>query len=139
MRPTRPFRASYGPLVVYDEWHGSLLSSRTRAARASGSFVPSRARAAHVYAGMRTTSLSKHVLLIRMTRPLPLARTPSSRTLALQIVLRWGVQRGTSVIPKTTQASRMRENFAIFDFELSEVRGQCGAVCARVWCERGSA
>ena len=37
-----------------------------------------------------------------------------------QIVLRWGIQRGTAVIPKTNKISRMSENAAIFDFELSE-------------------
>lgn len=36
-----------------------------------------------------------------------------------QIVLRWGVQRGTSVITKTSRPSRLRENLALFDFELS--------------------
>lgn len=36
-----------------------------------------------------------------------------------QIVLRWGVQRGTAVIPKTSQPARLAENLAIFDFELS--------------------
>ncbi len=36
-----------------------------------------------------------------------------------QVVLRWGVQRGTAVIPKTSRPERLRENLAIFDFELS--------------------
>ena len=36
-----------------------------------------------------------------------------------QIVLRWGVQRGTAVIPKTSQAHRLTENLNVFDFELS--------------------
>ncbi len=40
-------------------------------------------------------------------------RTPA------QVVLRWGVQRGTSIIPKTTKPERLRENLALFDFELS--------------------
>jgi 2,5-diketo-D-gluconate reductase A len=35
-------------------------------------------------------------------------------------VLRWHVQRGDIVFPKTTHVERMRENFAIFDFELTE-------------------
>ncbi|MEL6875046.1 MAG: aldo/keto reductase [Pseudomonadota bacterium] len=39
---------------------------------------------------------------------------------AAQIVLRWATQRGTSVIPKTTNPERMRENLAITDFSLSE-------------------
>jgi D-xylose reductase len=39
---------------------------------------------------------------------------------AAQIVLRWGVQRGTAVIPKTTKTHRMVENAALFDFKLSE-------------------
>jgi 2,5-diketo-D-gluconate reductase A len=42
-----------------------------------------------------------------------LDRTPS------QVVLRWHVQRGDIVFPKTTHVERMRENFALFDFELT--------------------
>ena len=40
-------------------------------------------------------------------------RTPS------QVTLRWHVERGDIVFPKTTRRERMEENFAIFDFELS--------------------
>lgn len=40
-------------------------------------------------------------------------RTPA------QVVLRWGVQRGTAVVPKTTRIERLRENIALFDFELT--------------------
>jgi len=39
---------------------------------------------------------------------------------AAQIVLRWGVQRGLAVIPKTSKPERMRENLSVFDFELSD-------------------
>lgn len=38
-----------------------------------------------------------------------------------QVLLKWGIQRGTAVIPKTTKPERMRENLAIDDFELSQV------------------
>jgi D-xylose reductase len=41
-----------------------------------------------------------------------------------QVVLRWGVQRGTAVIPKTSQAGRLAENLALFDFELSAAEMQ---------------
>jgi len=37
-----------------------------------------------------------------------------------QVVLRWAAQRQTSVIVKSVQAHRMRENLAITDFELSK-------------------
>lgn len=37
-----------------------------------------------------------------------------------QVVLRWGVQRGTSIIPKTSKPERMRENLALDDFTLSD-------------------
>lgn len=37
-----------------------------------------------------------------------------------QIILRWAVQRGTSIIPKSTNAVRMRENLDIMDFTLSD-------------------
>jgi D-xylose reductase len=36
-----------------------------------------------------------------------------------QIVLRWGIQRGTSIVPKTLHFNRLRENMEIFDFVLS--------------------
>lgn len=37
-----------------------------------------------------------------------------------QICLRWGIQRGMSVIPKTTNPERLLENYRVFDFELSD-------------------
>lgn len=36
-----------------------------------------------------------------------------------QVILRWGVQRGTAVIPKTSRVDRLAENAALFDFELT--------------------
>lgn len=41
-----------------------------------------------------------------------LGRTPA------QVVLRWHLQRGSIIFPKSANAERLRENFALFDFEL---------------------
>lgn len=41
------------------------------------------------------------------------------RTVA-QVILRWHLQRGIVVIPKSTHLQRMEENFQVFDFELSK-------------------
>ena len=41
------------------------------------------------------------------------AKTPA------QVMLRWGLQHGRSVIPKSTRPSRITENINVFDFELS--------------------
>ena len=37
-----------------------------------------------------------------------------------QVMLRWNLQRGVVVIPKSTHIERMEENFNVFDFTLSE-------------------
>ncbi len=36
-----------------------------------------------------------------------------------QVMLRWGLQQGRSVIPKSTKANRIAENIDVFDFELT--------------------
>lgn len=43
-------------------------------------------------------------------------RTPA------QVALRWHVQRGDIVFPKSSRPERMRENFAIFDFALTDAQ-----------------
>lgn len=37
-----------------------------------------------------------------------------------QVILRWHLQLGNRVIPKSTHSERLRENRSVFDFELSE-------------------
>ena len=39
---------------------------------------------------------------------------------AAQVILRWHLQRGVVVIPKSTHLERMQENLNVFDFTLSE-------------------
>ncbi len=39
---------------------------------------------------------------------------------AAQVILRWHLQRGVVVIPKSTHPERMQENLNVFDFALSE-------------------
>ena len=48
-----------------------------------------------------------------------LALAGKYRKSVAQVILRWLTQRGVVVIPKSVRLERMRENFNIFDFELS--------------------
>jgi D-xylose reductase len=43
-------------------------------------------------------------------------RTPA------QVVLRWGIQRGTSVIPKTSRLERLAENLDVESFRLDDAQ-----------------
>ncbi|WP_245929212.1 aldo/keto reductase [Agarilytica rhodophyticola] len=52
----------------------------------------------------------------------PAVITAAERTgkTAAQVVLRWNVQRGCSVIPKSSKPNHLKENLDIFDFSLTE-------------------
>jgi 2,5-diketo-D-gluconate reductase A len=52
-----------------------------------------------------------------------------------QVVLRWHVQRGDIIFPKSKTESRVRENFEIFDFELDE--GSMASISALDRGEKG--
>jgi diketogulonate reductase-like aldo/keto reductase len=50
---------------------------------------------------------------------------------AAQVCLRWLTQRGIVVIPRTSKVERLQENFALFDFELTDAEMKEIAMLAR--------
>ena len=42
------------------------------------------------------------------------AKTPA------QLMIRWGIEHGLVVIPKSTREERIRENSQVFDFDISD-------------------
>ncbi|MER7248702.1 aldo/keto reductase [Kribbella sp. NPDC000426] len=52
-----------------------------------------------------------------------------------QVMLRWGLQQGRSVIPKSTKPERIAENLDVFDFELTA--DELAAIDALDTAERG--
>ena len=53
-----------------------------------------------------------------LLEPVVIAAAQRVKRTAAQVVLRWGIQRGTAIIPKTTRPQRLRENLDLFNFEL---------------------
>lgn len=60
----------------------------------------------------RSESLLEHETVIKIAK--------SHQKTAAQVLLRWGIERGTSVVPKSSNVDRLRENLQIFDFQLTE-------------------
>jgi len=106
------------PLAVLQvEMHPLLIQEKLlRFCRESGiavtAFSPLGAPS-YVPLGMATEadSLLGHPTIVRIAAKV--GCTPA------QVLLRWGVQRGTAVIPKTSRPERLVENISIFDFSLS--------------------
>lgn len=71
-------------------------------------------------------SMDRPAKFVKDSNPVPL-KDPvileianSHNKTAAQVILRWDIQRGIVVIPKSVHKERIEENFNIFDFELSE-------------------
>ena len=55
-----------------------------------------------------------------LTDPSVLAAAQRNGVTAAQVVLRWGIQRGTAVIPKTSNPQRLIENLTLTEFTLND-------------------
>jgi diketogulonate reductase-like aldo/keto reductase len=55
-----------------------------------------------------------------LTDPAIVSIAAHHKKTAAQVLLRWGIQLGNIVIPKAAEASHIRENIDIFDFELTK-------------------
>lgn len=106
------------PAVLQVELHPYLTQEKlVRFARDNGiavtAFSPLGAHSYHAIgmADPGESILDEPVVTAAATR---LGKTPA------QVLLRWGVQRGTAVVPKTARPGRLAENLAVFDFELTQ-------------------
>jgi D-xylose reductase len=105
------------PAVLQVELHPYLAQEKlVRFARENGIAVTAFSPlAAQSYHAIGMADAGESVLNEQVVRAAAIRhkKTPA------QIVLRWGVQRGTAVVPKTTRPERLAENLALNDFELT--------------------
>lgn len=58
----------------------------------------------------------------RLDHPVVRAAAAELRRTPAQVLLRWGLESGLVVLPKSTHADRLAENLAVFDFALGEAQ-----------------
>lgn len=68
----------------------------------------------------------------RLDHPVVMATAARARRSAAQVLLRWALQHGLVVLPKSSHEARIRENAALFDFTLD-----AEAMTALDACEEG--
>lgn len=70
--------------------------------------------------GIRLEAYSPLTRGQRLAHPEVVAIAQQSQRSPAQVLLRWGIQKGFVVLPKSVHAERIAENAAVFDFELDE-------------------
>jgi D-xylose reductase len=55
-----------------------------------------------------------------LNHPIVMSIAKAHQKTPAQIVLRWGVQRGTAIVPKTSNVARLRENIDLTGFALTQ-------------------
>jgi D-xylose reductase len=105
------------PAVLQVELHPYLTQEKlVRFAQEEGIAVTAFSPlAAQSYHSLGMAAAGESVL----TEPVVRAAAERCNRTPAQVVLRWGVQRGTAVVPKTTRPERLAENLALFDFALT--------------------
>ena len=70
--------------------------------------------------GIRLEAYSPLTRGQRLAHPEVVAIAQQAQRSPAQVLLRWGIQKGFVVLPKSVHAERIAENAAVFDFELGD-------------------
>lgn len=76
-------------------------------------------RAANAKYGVKTEAWSPLARAGKNDNPVITAIAEATGKTPTQVIIRWHLQLGNLVIPKTTHRARLEENFNVFDFELT--------------------
>ena len=111
--------SNFQPHHLNNLWENSAVKPTINQVELHPFFQQSDVRAANAKLNVKTEAWSPLARAGKNDNPTISSIASETGKTPTQVIIRWHLQLGNLVIPKTTHRTRLEENFNVFDFELS--------------------